>query len=99
MAEIEHFCDPEDKSHPKFESVADQEMILYSACNQMDGKAAEKTTIGKAVQEVSQVLQWDGNSSSYYLLKLSVGKSSQPNIGIFYGENPQIFNSYRYRSS
>lgn len=21
MAEIEHFCDPEDKSHPKFESV------------------------------------------------------------------------------
>lgn len=50
MAEIEHFCDPHDKSHRKFESVKNTTMLLYSACNQMDGKSAEYTTIGEAVK-------------------------------------------------
>ncbi|KAL7291165.1 hypothetical protein TKK_0015081 [Trichogramma kaykai] len=50
MAEIEHFCDPSDKSHSKFESVADTTLLLYSACNQMDGKSAERKTIGEAVK-------------------------------------------------
>ncbi|XP_050515936.1 glycine--tRNA ligase [Diabrotica virgifera virgifera] len=49
MAEIEHFCDPSDKSHPKFDNVRDTQLLLYSACNQMDGKAAERKTIGVAV--------------------------------------------------
>lgn len=52
MAEIEHFCDPNDKSHPKFESVKNTELLLYSACNQMDGKPAERRTIGDAVATV-----------------------------------------------
>lgn len=39
MAEIEHFCDPNDKSHPKFETVKDIGMLLYSACNQKIGRA------------------------------------------------------------
>ncbi|XP_056644958.1 glycine--tRNA ligase [Diorhabda sublineata] len=50
MAEIEHFCDPNDKSHCKFANVRNTELLLYSACNQMDGKPAEKTTIGFAVE-------------------------------------------------
>ncbi|KAG0413209.1 hypothetical protein HPB47_009653, partial [Ixodes persulcatus] len=49
MAEIEHFVDPNDKSHPKFASVKDLEMVLYSACNQMDGQPAKRITIGEAV--------------------------------------------------
>lgn len=49
MAEIEHFCDPNDKNHPKFQQVKDVVLLLYSACNQMDGKAAEKIPIGQAV--------------------------------------------------
>ncbi|CAH1105236.1 unnamed protein product [Psylliodes chrysocephalus] len=49
MAEIEHFCDPNDKRHPKFENARDTQLLLYSACNQMDGKAAERITIGTAV--------------------------------------------------
>ena len=57
MAEIEHFCDPSDKSHPKFANVADLEMSLYSACNQMDGKPPEKITIGEAVKSVSPLVQ------------------------------------------
>ncbi|TMW53742.1 hypothetical protein DOY81_001147 [Sarcophaga bullata] len=50
MAEIEHFCDPVLKDHPKFELVANTVMTLYSACNQMDGKSAQKLTIGEAVK-------------------------------------------------
>jgi glycyl-tRNA synthetase len=38
------------KDHPKFVDVADYEMALYSACNQMDGKSAERITIGEAVR-------------------------------------------------
>lgn len=50
MAEIEHFCDPNMKDHPKFVDVEDYPMTLYSACNQMDGKSAERVTIGQAVK-------------------------------------------------
>lgn len=52
MAEIEHFCDPNDKSHPKFADVKNTVLLLYSACNQMDGKPAEKVVIGDAVAKV-----------------------------------------------
>lgn len=50
MAEIEHFCDPNDKAHPKFDTVQDVTLMLYSACNQMDGKSAEAVKIGDAVK-------------------------------------------------
>lgn len=50
MAEIEHFCDPTDKSHAKFSDVETTQMVLYSACNQMDGKPAERITIREAVR-------------------------------------------------
>lgn len=49
MAEIEHFCDPNDKSHPKFADVKDLTVTLYSACNQMDGELPHERTIGDAV--------------------------------------------------
>ncbi|XP_072935327.1 glycine--tRNA ligase [Epargyreus clarus] len=47
MCEIEHFCDSKD--HPKFESIKDTPMLLYSADNQEQGKPAEILTIGEAV--------------------------------------------------
>lgn len=52
MAEIDHFCDPNDKSHPKFDDIRDTQMFLYSACNQMEGKPVYRTTIGEAVDGV-----------------------------------------------
>jgi glycyl-tRNA synthetase len=52
MCEIEHFVDPEDKDHHKFDRVRDYELMLFSACNQMDGKPSEKMSIGKAVADV-----------------------------------------------
>ncbi|CAK5117936.1 unnamed protein product [Meloidogyne enterolobii] len=42
MCEIEHFVDPSDKNHPKFEKVADIELTLFSACNQLNEKGTEK---------------------------------------------------------
>lgn len=49
MAEIEHFCDSSNLSHPKFGEVKDIVMTLYSACDQMDGKRPSKISIGDAV--------------------------------------------------
>ncbi|OQR69021.1 glycine--tRNA ligase-like [Tropilaelaps mercedesae] len=51
MAEIEHFVDPSDKTHPKFESVKNLQLVLYSACDQMDGKSARPVRLGSAVAE------------------------------------------------
>ena len=53
MAEIEHFCDPRQKDHPKFASVADLEITMYSACNQMNGELPKKRRLGDAVEEVN----------------------------------------------
>ncbi|XP_050663556.1 glycine--tRNA ligase [Leptidea sinapis] len=49
MCEIEHFCDGKD--HPKFESVRNTAMLLYSADNQEQGRPAEVMTIGEAVSK------------------------------------------------
>lgn len=50
MAEIEHFVDPTDKSHPKFTNVEDVELTLYSAKNQVSGEAPVKMKMGDAVR-------------------------------------------------
>lgn len=53
MAEIEHFCDPNEKSHKKFSTVKDIKILLYSACDQMDGKSPKEVQLGEAVATVS----------------------------------------------
>ena len=50
MCEIEHFVDPTDKKHPKFNKVADMCLKLYSACDQMDGKPAKDVNLSEAVE-------------------------------------------------
>lgn len=75
MAEIEHFCDPEDKSHPKFDNVKNTPMLLYSACNQMDGKSAETITIGNAVESglvANETLGYFMARIQLFLLKIGV---------------------------
>merc|ERR1740122_93923 len=66
MAEIEHFLDPEDKNHPKFSKVADTEMTLYSANNQMDGKPPTKLAIGSAVEEKTI----DNQTLGYFIARI-----------------------------
>nr|XP_006012413.2 PREDICTED: glycine--tRNA ligase [Latimeria chalumnae] len=51
MAEIEHFVDPKEKVHPKFENVADLEIMLYSSKAQTSGQSASKMRLGDAVQQ------------------------------------------------
>lgn len=53
MAEIEHFIDPNEKSHANFQNVADTKMVFYSANNQMHNQIAKELTIGEAVKNVS----------------------------------------------
>lgn len=52
MAEIEHFVDPTEKDHPKFPSVADLCLCLYSAKAQVTGQSARKMRLGDAVEQV-----------------------------------------------
>lgn len=75
MAEIEHFCDPNQKDHPKFVDVEDYEMVLYSACNQMDGKSACRLTIGEAVKTglvANQTLGYFMARIQMYMLKVGI---------------------------
>jgi len=75
MAEIEHFCDPNEKSHAKFDSVKDTVMLLYSACNQMDGKSAAQITIGEAVKSglvANETLGYFMARIQAYMLKIGI---------------------------
>lgn len=52
MAEIEHFVDPSEKYHPKFQSVADLHIFLYSSKAQVSGQSAHMMRLGDAVEQV-----------------------------------------------
>lgn len=53
LAEIEHFVDPSDKSHPKFENVSSQTLRLFPSEHQIEGKPPLEITVGDAVNQVS----------------------------------------------
>lgn len=50
MAEIEHFYDPENKSHPKWQTITSMKLPLFSAEDQEAGKrvATTEMTMGEA---------------------------------------------------
>ncbi|ETE61606.1 Glycyl-tRNA synthetase [Ophiophagus hannah] len=49
--EIEHFVDPSEKCHPKFQNVADLHILLYSAKAQTSGQPARVMRLGDAVEQ------------------------------------------------
>jgi len=53
LAEIEHFVDPEDKSHPKYAEVADLEFFMFPREEQMSDQSAKRIRLGDAVSKVS----------------------------------------------
>lgn len=55
LAEIEHFVDPEDKSHPKFPEVANLEFLMFPREEQMTGQSAKKIQLGEAVAKVRMI--------------------------------------------
>ncbi|XP_065320818.1 glycine--tRNA ligase-like [Gordionus sp. m RMFG-2023] len=51
MAEIEHFVDPSDKSHPKFEEISTLKLKLFPAQEQLNGGIAQHYHIQEAVDK------------------------------------------------
>lgn len=51
LAEIEHFVDPQDKSHPKYPEVANLEFLMFPREEQMSGQAAKRIPLGDAVSK------------------------------------------------
>ena len=49
MAEIEHFVNPNDKSHPKFKRIQDKELVLFPSDNQLTSGRTVVCTAGDAV--------------------------------------------------
>ncbi|MFT7813861.1 glycine-tRNA ligase [Arapaima gigas] len=77
MAEIEHFVDPNEKVHPKFESVADLEVTLYSSKAQTSGQSAHVMKLGDAVGQGvinNSVLGYFIGRIYLYLVKVGVAK-------------------------
>ncbi|KAB0341886.1 hypothetical protein FD754_018812 [Muntiacus muntjak] len=75
MAEIEHFVDPSEKHHPKFQNVADLYLYLYSAKAQVSGQSARKMRLGDAVEQGvinNSVLGYFIGRIYLYLVKVGV---------------------------
>nr|GMD10618.1 glycine--tRNA ligase, mitochondrial 1-like [Ipomoea batatas] len=51
LAEIEHFVDPEDKSHPKFSDVSKLEFLMFPREDQVSGRSARRIPLGEAVAQ------------------------------------------------
>lgn len=51
MAEIEHYVDPDNKEHSRFNDIKDTVLPLYSAKNQMSGEGIINITVGEAVEK------------------------------------------------
>jgi len=49
MAEIEHFVNPDDKSHPNFALVASKELVLFGRVNQLGSGKTTTIAVGEAV--------------------------------------------------
>ena len=52
MAEIEHFVDPDDKSHPKFENIENVVVTMLPGPYQMRGEPAFNITLKEAFETV-----------------------------------------------
>ncbi|KAI9756205.1 MAG: hypothetical protein M4579_003945 [Chaenotheca gracillima] len=69
MAEVEHFVDPEDKHHPKFDQVSDIELTLLDRGTQIAGKTALRDlSVGQAVER--GVI--DNQTLGYFLARIKL---------------------------
>ncbi|KAI9519567.1 Glycine--tRNA ligase [Dissostichus eleginoides] len=77
MAEIEHFVDPNEKNHPKFNNVADLEILLFSSKAQTSGQSAQIMRLGDAVEQGvinNSVLGYFIGRIYLYLIKAGLSK-------------------------
>ncbi|XP_066483691.1 glycine--tRNA ligase [Tiliqua scincoides] len=78
MAEIEHFVDPSEKNHPKFQSIADLHILLYSSKAQTSGQSARVMRLGDAVEQGvinNSVLGYFIGRIYLYLVKVGISPS------------------------
>lgn len=79
MAEIEHFVDPMEKCHPKFQNVADLHILLYSAKAQTSGQPARVMCLGDAVEQVrTGAFFWTGGNPLDSLSYIHCGGRMKP---------------------
>lgn len=77
LAEIEHFVDPEDKSHPKFKHVKDLEFLLYPRAEQLGAeKKPVLTKIGDAVAKVRKGISFCSDE----LNRMAYVQNGGPNV-------------------
>ncbi|XP_061992905.1 glycine--tRNA ligase, mitochondrial 1 [Rosa rugosa] len=66
LAEIEHFVDPEDKSHPKFSDVAHLEFLMFPRDEQKPGQSARIISLGEAVSSKDSKIV-DNETLGYFI--------------------------------
>ncbi|KAL7976436.1 hypothetical protein Chor_008385 [Crotalus horridus] len=99
MAEIEHFVDPSEKCHPKFQNVADLHILLYSAKAQTSGQPARLMRLGDAVEQGvinNSVLGYFIGRIYLYLIKVGISPEKLPEKPLkepisFSGIKPRLF--------
>jgi glycyl-tRNA synthetase len=75
MAEIEHFVNPNDKSHPKFNRVAGKELVLFPSDAQLGSGRTVIMTAGDAVEKNvinNQTLAYFMTRTQMWLEKIGV---------------------------
>lgn len=76
MAEIEHYVDPEDKDHDRFDEVRDVKLVLLDRDTQSSGSTESRVmTIGEAVDKgivANQTLGYFLARVSLFLLKIGI---------------------------
>ena len=75
MAEIEHFVNPNDKSHPKFSRVAGKELVLFPSDAQLGSGRTIIMTAGEAVEKNivnNQTLAYFMTRTQLWLEKIGV---------------------------
>jgi len=78
MAEIEYFVDPENKTHPKYESIKHSKLNLYSACNQMNGEQFTNMSLHEAVEQgivANQVLAYFLARIHQFMIKIGMDET------------------------
>lgn len=75
QAEAEIFVDPRDKSHPRFDSIRDYALILYSDPAQSSGKDQIEMSLGEAVEQgiiAHQFLAYALAMTNQFLVRVGV---------------------------
>ncbi|XP_030830434.1 glycine--tRNA ligase-like [Strongylocentrotus purpuratus] len=75
MCEIEHFIDPSNKDHPKFDTVANLAIPLFPVDRQVGGLSPITMTIGEAVEKgmiKSRVLGYFMGRTFLFMIKVGI---------------------------